>query len=254
MPKELFTQIGEEVQTFCETIRRTCPFGDPNAETGTRATFDMDVAAFGQLAMHWARLQRLFSFDGMPRPFDSDNSAVVYQLGGDQRQTYALATIWRHLSRSELTFSGSVVEFGRRSELTNEADDVVQFERRRMSPGQLPTIAPVWLDAMEVAATELLVDSDSEVAIQADAADESSEAAEVLTIPKSCVDEDTIRINEIAQGTGSAEDRMRAIVDVDRRAMGWNSERWGKLLSVKSPAIRQTDLWIEWQRQKKADD
>lgn len=43
----------------------------------------------------------------------------------------------------------------------------------------------------------------------------------------------------------SADEKMRAIYEMDARALGWKSTRWSDLLGVSDSAIRQTDWWIE---------
>jgi hypothetical protein len=70
----------------------------------------------------------------------------------------------------------------------------------------------------------------------------SSAAVEAL------LDDMSQKILTIARSARSVDEKMRDICRVDRRFLGYASERWGKLLSVTASAIRQTPFWIEMRK------
>jgi len=57
-------------------------------------------------------------------------------------------------------------------------------------------------------------------------------------------DENAIAIIKVAEDrTKTTDEKMRAIYAIDRRAVGWDSPKWARLLGVSAAAIRQTDWW-----------
>lgn len=76
-------------------------------------------------------------------------------------------------------------------------------------------------------------------------AEESGEALARMTAAyTAAMDENGARILAIAGDTRkSADDRMRQIVAVDRRACAWPSTKWAELLGVSDAAIRKTLWW-----------
>ncbi len=67
-------------------------------------------------------------------------------------------------------------------------------------------------------------------------------------------DENTLAILTIARQEGiSGEERMREILELDRRFAGKDSNEWAKLLGVTSSAVRGYGLWKRLQESKKAD-
>jgi hypothetical protein len=57
-------------------------------------------------------------------------------------------------------------------------------------------------------------------------------------------DETALKVLSIARDQSrTVEERMQALVAVDCRYQGYNSEQWADFLEVSSPAIRQTDFW-----------
>lgn len=56
------------------------------------------------------------------------------------------------------------------------------------------------------------------------------------------------RILGIASSDKTADEKMRAICEIDRRILGWSSLDLGDLLSVKPSAIRKTAFWKECHR------
>jgi hypothetical protein len=58
-------------------------------------------------------------------------------------------------------------------------------------------------------------------------------------------DGDAIKILSLARDESkSANDRMCAIIEMDRRFDGYDSVKWGELLAVTPEAVRQTACWI----------
>ena len=62
------------------------------------------------------------------------------------------------------------------------------------------------------------------------------------------LDDVDARIMAIAGSQKPAEDRMQEIVELDYRAAGWKSKRWGELLGVTDAAIRGLDFWKKIRR------
>jgi hypothetical protein len=60
-----------------------------------------------------------------------------------------------------------------------------------------------------------------------------------------CGDGTALQILRIARDQAkAAEERMRAVVELDRRFDGFNSVQWGELLGISAAAVRQTEFWV----------
>jgi len=57
-------------------------------------------------------------------------------------------------------------------------------------------------------------------------------------------DENSLAIVKIAcDGKMTADQKMRSIYAIDKRALGWDSPKWADVLRVSDAAIRKTDWW-----------
>jgi hypothetical protein len=76
-------------------------------------------------------------------------------------------------------------------------------------------------------------------------------ADEIARVFELAGDETSLRVYSVARDASrSANDRMYAIMEIDRRCDGYDSNRWGELLGVNPAAIRQTEFWKSRQKRR----
>jgi hypothetical protein len=80
-------------------------------------------------------------------------------------------------------------------------------------------------------------------------------AAEMGRLLALCGDGRAVQILRIARDkTKSVDERMRFIVDLDKRFDGYKSKRWADLLGVSEGAVRQAPFWIDRKHRKEWGD
>lgn len=85
-------------------------------------------------------------------------------------------------------------------------------------------------------------------------ADQPSYEQQMQQVAQAVGDGNTVRILAVAHRSDlSGEERMEAIIELDRRFVGKSSADWGKLLNVTANAVRGYPLWKELQKRRRAD-
>jgi len=72
------------------------------------------------------------------------------------------------------------------------------------------------------------------------------------------MDDEAIKVHQIAASRKSADQRMREIAELDTRYIGFSAPQWVGVLSsagkISDAAVRQTDCWKEWRKEEKGGD
>ena len=101
----------------------------------------------------------------------------------------------------------------------------------------------------------LLLDALQPAPVTVDADKEAPDGDAIGRVESLMLDDNAAKISQVAKDSSKNTDsRMREIAELDRRFVGWDSNEWGKLLSVSPQAIRQTSAWKEWRNAMRTPD